>query len=264
MSKQLNGLDFSLLIGDKIQNVFLIRNPFDMILSWDAKGSVHQEPCSLSTMGLPKALQAFSELRQATGRVPIVVDSDLLKEYPREILTELCYRLKIPFDGRQLSWPAGPKSCDGMWAPFWYDQVHESTGFGSFQSNSDKYDSKNTMKDLKTLTAEQLSLYRDALPFYDALHRHAIGVDKLNPGTSKASLYISSSKIETRLADSRNVDVLIWVGDRLLPRELAKVSVFDSSVQGGDAVWEGLRVYNNHVFMFDEHVSRLHDSAKAL
>ena len=38
--------------------------------------------------------------------------------------------------------------------------------------------------------------------------------------------------------------------------EDAKVSVFDSSVQGGDAVWEGLRVYDGKVFMLDRHISR--------
>jgi branched-chain amino acid aminotransferase len=43
--------------------------------------------------------------------------------------------------------------------------------------------------------------------------------------------------------DPRNNDIKVWIKDRLYPREQAKVSVFDSVVQGGDAVWEGLRVY---------------------
>ena len=43
--------------------------------------------------------------------------------------------------------------------------------------------------------------------------------------------------------DPRNQNLKVWVKDGLYPREEAKVSVFDSSVQGGDAVWEGLRVY---------------------
>ncbi|CAN0433844.1 unnamed protein product, partial [Laminaria digitata] len=42
------------------------------------------------------------------------------------------------------------------------------------------------------------------------------------------------------------------------------VSVFDSSVQGGDAVWESVRVYNGRVFMLDRHLQRLQDSAYAL
>ncbi|MBY5958420.1 aminotransferase class IV [Membranicola marinus] len=64
--------------------------------------------------------------------------------------------------------------------------------------------------------------------------------------------------------DSRNEDIHIWVGDGLYPRGEAKVSVFDSSVQGGDAVWEGIRVYEEGIFSPDRHLDRLYHSAKAL
>jgi len=66
------------------------------------------------------------------------------------------------------------------------------------------------------------------------------------------------------LPDQRNANILVHVGGRLVPREEAVVSVFDSSVQGGDAVWEGLRVYDGKVFRLREHLARLADSAKAL
>lgn len=62
----------------------------------------------------------------------------------------------------------------------------------------------------------------------------------------------------------KNADILIHVGGKLLAREDAKVSVFDSSVQGGDAVWEGLRVYKQGIFCLDRHLERLHASAHAL
>jgi branched-chain amino acid aminotransferase len=64
--------------------------------------------------------------------------------------------------------------------------------------------------------------------------------------------------------DPRNKDILIYVKDKLVPREEAKISVFDSVVQGGDAVWEGLRVYNGGVFCLDRHLERLQHSAKAM
>ena len=64
--------------------------------------------------------------------------------------------------------------------------------------------------------------------------------------------------------DPRNEEISVWVGDRLVPRSEAKVSVFDSSVQGGDAVWEGLRVYDGRVFRLDAHLDRLHRSARAM
>lgn len=62
----------------------------------------------------------------------------------------------------------------------------------------------------------------------------------------------------------KNANIFIHVGGKLLPREEAKVSVFDSSVQGGDAVWEGLRVYNEGIFCLSRHLERLHASAHAL
>ncbi len=66
------------------------------------------------------------------------------------------------------------------------------------------------------------------------------------------------------LPDSRNTDIQIWVGDRLHQRAEAKISVFDSVVQGGDAVWEGLRVYEGKIFMLGAHLDRLFASAKAM
>ncbi|MEL6388766.1 MAG: aminotransferase class IV [Bacteroidota bacterium] len=64
--------------------------------------------------------------------------------------------------------------------------------------------------------------------------------------------------------DRRNQSLNIWVGDRLYPRQEAKISVFDSVVQGGDAVWEGLRLYPEGIYLLDRHLKRLFDSAKAL
>ncbi|GAB4231029.1 MAG: D-amino acid aminotransferase [Ekhidna sp.] len=62
----------------------------------------------------------------------------------------------------------------------------------------------------------------------------------------------------------KNENIKIWVGDRLYPRAEAKVSVFDSSVQGGDTVWEGLRVYEEGILHLDRHLDRMFESAKAL
>ncbi len=67
-----------------------------------------------------------------------------------------------------------------------------------------------------------------------------------------------------QLPDSRNENILININGDLLPREDAKISVFDSAVQGGDAVWEGMRIYNGKVFMLEEHLDRLVKSAKAM
>ncbi len=65
-------------------------------------------------------------------------------------------------------------------------------------------------------------------------------------------------------SNPKNDNIQVFIKDRLYPRKEAKVSVFDSSVQGGDAVWEGLRVYPEGVVCLDKHLTRLHESAKTL
>jgi branched-chain amino acid aminotransferase len=64
--------------------------------------------------------------------------------------------------------------------------------------------------------------------------------------------------------DERNRDLIVSVGGRLSHRDEAGVSPFDSVVQGGDAVWEGLRLTNGRIFALDEHLARLRRSAHAL
>jgi branched-chain amino acid aminotransferase len=64
--------------------------------------------------------------------------------------------------------------------------------------------------------------------------------------------------------DDRNASIKVWIKDKLVDRKDAKVSVFDSTVQGGDAVWEGIRVYKQGVFCLDLHIDRMEDSARAM
>ena len=64
--------------------------------------------------------------------------------------------------------------------------------------------------------------------------------------------------------DERNRNLIVNVNGRLVGRDEAGVSPFDSSVQGGDAVWEGLRLYAGRIFRLEQHLERLANSAKAL
>src|SRR6266496_3046905 len=64
--------------------------------------------------------------------------------------------------------------------------------------------------------------------------------------------------------DERNRDLIININGQLMHREKAGISPFDSAVQGGDAVWEGLRLYNRRIFKLHEHLDRLERSASAL
>jgi branched-chain amino acid aminotransferase len=64
--------------------------------------------------------------------------------------------------------------------------------------------------------------------------------------------------------DERNRDLIVNINGQLVHRDKAGISPFDSAVQGGDAVWEGLRLYNGRIFKLYEHLDRLERSARAL
>ncbi|XP_020273888.1 branched-chain-amino-acid aminotransferase-like protein 2 isoform X2 [Asparagus officinalis] len=157
-------------------------------------------------------------------------------------LQGLCEDLGIPFQMAMLKWESGPKPVDGIWAPWWYKNVHKSTGFKVPQSYCSPF---------------PLALYdllEQSLPFYNMLRHHRKRTtSSLGPSVPPPALPVPA-----------NEKLLVWVGDELLPRESAKVSVLDSVVQGGDAAWEGLRIYKGKIFKLNEHLDRLFDSAKAL
>src|SRR3954467_15749462 len=64
--------------------------------------------------------------------------------------------------------------------------------------------------------------------------------------------------------DQRNRNLVVNINGELLHRDNAGISPFDSAVQGGDAVWEGLRLYDGRIFKLHEHLDRLERSARAL
>ena len=64
--------------------------------------------------------------------------------------------------------------------------------------------------------------------------------------------------------NEKNRDLIVNINGDLVHRDQAGVSPFDSAVQNGDAVWEGLRLYDGRIFKLIPHLERLHDSAKAL
>src|SRR3954462_11661412 len=64
--------------------------------------------------------------------------------------------------------------------------------------------------------------------------------------------------------NERNRDLLVNINGRLVHRDEAGISPFDSAVQGGDAVWEGLRLYDGRIFKLREHLARFRRSAEGL
>lgn len=110
------------------RNALLIRDPAEVLRSL-----VHQIPePSLRDTGLPDQVRLLDDL-EALGQEPLVIDSRELLLDPPAILAELCRGLGIPSQEAMLSWPAGPRPEDGVWAPHWYHNVHRSTGFAPYR-----------------------------------------------------------------------------------------------------------------------------------
>ena len=138
-----------------LTNVFLIRHPARVVASYSQK----REAPTLADIGFVQQAELFDEVAGWMGRPPLVIDSADIRANPRESLTKLCAALGIPFTENMLSWPAGPKPYDGVWAPHWYNAVHASTGFGEAEGP------------LPTLPADYAPLVEQALPHYQRLAR---------------------------------------------------------------------------------------------
>jgi hypothetical protein len=111
--------------ADACRNAFLIRAPEEVLSSYVEKwGHV-----GLGEIGFVQQRELFECEADRLGHAPPVVDAADVLADPRGTLSKLCGALDIPFSERMLSWPAGSRPSDGIWAPAWYDAVERSTGF---------------------------------------------------------------------------------------------------------------------------------------
>ena len=101
------------------RHAFLIRDPRSLLASY---ARVRSAP-TLDDLGLRQQVALFE-----AHRGPVIDAADLLAA-PEAGLRALCAALDVPFSASMLSWPAGPRESDGVWAPHWYESVWRSTGF---------------------------------------------------------------------------------------------------------------------------------------
>ena len=157
MAHHLIELDFGWLHQEEVVNVFLIRDPEQMLPSL-----VNQiERPTLRDAAYRKQAELYRELDEA-GRSAEVLDSRLLLLDPAGVLEELCRRIGIPFEPAMLRWEAGPRPEDGAWAKYWYHNLHRSTGFAPYREKTAPFP-----EDLKSLLDE-------CRPHYDFLRERAI------------------------------------------------------------------------------------------
>ncbi|HXA38418.1 MAG TPA: hypothetical protein VNW53_05400 [Phenylobacterium sp.] len=109
------------------RNAFLIRDPAAVLASYvKARAEV-----TLADIGVVRQRELFDREADRLGRAPPVVEgADVLAD-PRGALSALCAALGVPFAEEMLSWPAGRRASDGVWAPAWYAAVERSTGFAA-------------------------------------------------------------------------------------------------------------------------------------
>ncbi len=134
MAHHLIDLDVTWLSDPRVVNVFLIRDPAQMLPSL-----INQiaEP-TMRDAAYESQARWFREL-DAAGLEPQVLDARALLLDPEGVLTELCRRVGIDFDPFMLAWEAGPRPEDGPWAKYWYHNLHRSTGFGPYTVKSEPF-----------------------------------------------------------------------------------------------------------------------------
>ena len=113
------------------RNVLLIRDPAEVVASYVRS----RESCEPGDIGLLQQVRLLDAMRSAEEAPPVIDAGDFLRD-PEGYLRWLCEWLGIPFTSRMLALPAGPRSSDGVWAPYWYDAVWRSTGFEPWRPRS--------------------------------------------------------------------------------------------------------------------------------
>ena len=135
-----------------LRHAYLIRDPRQLLASY---AKVRARP-TLEDLGLAQQVEIFR-----TFGGPVVDSSDILRR-PGPALRALCAALDVPFDPAMLSWPAGPRDTDGVWARHWYEGVWRSTGF------------RPGREEPAELPPELEPLAGRCLPYYQELSAHRI------------------------------------------------------------------------------------------
>ena len=138
-------------------NVILTRNPEEMLPSFD---KVITNP-TIDDVGYALHVELVSYFKKF--KIPFtVLDSKKVLLNPEETLQRLCKFIDIPFDESMLSWQSQERPEDGVWAQYWYENVHKSSGFMKYKAKDETF-------------PEHLNLLlKECLPYYNELIEHSI------------------------------------------------------------------------------------------
>jgi hypothetical protein len=153
-----------------LTHVFLIRDPREVLLSY-----VKSRPrVTAEDIGVAQQLELFKYVRQATGVTPLVLEAGEFLKAPEAQLRALCERLGIAFTPLMLSWAPGPRTSDGIWAPYWYEAVQRSAGFEPYRARE------------RAVPPEQQGIVEATMPLFEELFEH-----RLRPRNAAASMQAS-------------------------------------------------------------------------
>ena len=138
-------------------NVFLLRHPARVIASFTRE----YERATAEDIGFARQAELYRYVL-SLGQSPIVIDSEDIRRDPEGMLRGLCDALGLAWDPSMLSWPAGPKPYDGVWAPVWYRSLHRSTGFAGPEGP------------LPVLEGRAKALADESTQFFNELKHHAM------------------------------------------------------------------------------------------
>lgn len=135
-----------------VTNILFIRDPKYIVNSYS---KIIPNP-TIDDVGIKKQYKLYIDLEKR-GRLPIVLDSKCLLKNPELFLKKLCFLLEIPFNIKMLKWKKGGIIEDGVWAKYWYRNIHNSTGF-----------IKYTRENIKLQNSHE-ALVKECLPYYNFL-----------------------------------------------------------------------------------------------
>lgn len=142
----------------RVRSAFLIRSPAAVLASYVRK----RASVELADIGVVQQRELFDAEAERLGAAPPVVDAADVLADPARVLARLCGALGIEFTSAMLSWPAGRRPTDGVWAPAWYAAVERSTGFGAAPRES------------VTLPPQLQRIADAARPHYEAMAAHRL------------------------------------------------------------------------------------------
>lgn len=137
---------------------FLIRAPAEVLASYAAK----RERVTADDLGFRQQAELFDAIADRQGAAPPVFDARDILADPATALAAMCRAFDLPFRREMLSWPAGRRASDGLWASHWYGAVERSTGWQPYRPPT------------QPLPAELARIAEACLPAYERLRAHAI------------------------------------------------------------------------------------------